>query len=166
MNTTNPNKKYTLYKASRHTKKAPCPNLGIHASAMKTRSILQAIIGSCLTFDSADGAFVGFPSVIRRSIRSWRFDSHLFGSPINRIAENIQRYSQFNRYVRIDEHIQRYSDSVNVLVRYQTIKHEYFHQAAIKDCGSTIRKSGKTLFVEMTTEQRSTRCNCHKHKEE
>jgi hypothetical protein len=29
-----------------------------------------------------------------------------------------------------------------------------------------LQKYGKTLFVEMTPEQRFTRCNCHKHKEE
>lgn len=78
---------FTLYSASKQTRNAPCPNRGIHASAMKTKSMLHAIIGSCLTEAKDWGAFVGFPSVIRRSINSCRLDSHRFGSPIIKIAE-------------------------------------------------------------------------------
>ena len=86
--------KLTLYKASKHTRNAPCPSLGIQAWCMNTRSMLQAITGSWWTFCTPAGTCPDFgtPPVSKRSTKSCRFDSHLVGSPISRTAENEIRY--------------------------------------------------------------------------
>lgn len=75
-----------MYRLSRQRRNEPCPNLGIHARSINTRSILQAMMGSCLMDITEDGALVGLPSVNNKSINSCRLVSHSLGSPIMRIA--------------------------------------------------------------------------------
>lgn len=82
----------TLYSPSRQTRNAPCPNLGIQALSMNTKSMLQAMIGSCVAGENADGALFGFPLVNNKSIKSCKHDSHLFGSPIIKIAKTEINY--------------------------------------------------------------------------
>lgn len=61
-------------------------NLGMQASAMKTRSMLQAMTGIWGTVCTSVGASVGLPWVSSKSRRSCRFDSQWVGSPISRMA--------------------------------------------------------------------------------
>ena len=63
-----------------------CTDLGIQASAMKTRSMLQAMTGIWGTQCMSVGAWVGLPSVSSKSRSSWRLDSQWVGSPISNTA--------------------------------------------------------------------------------
>lgn len=55
---------------SKQEKQLPATHRGMHASAMKTRSMLQAMTGICGTLWGSLGASVGLPSVRSRSINS------------------------------------------------------------------------------------------------
>ncbi len=80
--------KLTLYNASRHKRKAPCPNRGKSATALNTKSLLHAIMGIWVSiFEQVDDIF-GSPCVKRISVIICNDVSQLIGSPKSTIAKN------------------------------------------------------------------------------
>ena len=62
-------------------KKGERPYLGMTASAIKTKSILQASMGTCVSVQMTSGAWSGLPLVTSRSTSNCKADSHRSGSP-------------------------------------------------------------------------------------
>jgi hypothetical protein len=90
INISRKNEKHTLYNASRHVKKAPWPKRGKSATALKTKSLLHAIIGIWVAILEEFGVTFGFPWVKRISVIICNDVSQWMGSPKSTIAINNQ----------------------------------------------------------------------------
>ena len=83
---------FTLYNTSRHVKKAPWPKRGKSAAALKTRSLLHAMIGRWVRWALVStAAAAGLPSVSNRSVITCSELSQWIGSPSRTIARDEQK---------------------------------------------------------------------------